>query len=109
MQGLIDQRCHYHPQREAAARCPECGRYFCRECITEYAHRVVCTSCLRHVTDSSPGAGRIGVGGLFKVIQAGLGIFVLWMSFYYFGQVLLTIPASFHEGTIWQVEDRGKR
>jgi len=46
MQDLTHQRCHHHQFREAAARCPECGRYFCRECITEHADRVLCASCL---------------------------------------------------------------
>ena len=109
MQRLIDRRCHYHSHREAVARCPECSRYFCRECITEHADRVVCTSCLRHATETSPGTRQSARGVFFKAVQAFLGIFILWMSFFYFGQLLLTIPDAFHEGTIWQSDDRGER
>ena len=36
MSNLIHQRCSNHPGREAAVRCPECGRFFCRECVTEH-------------------------------------------------------------------------
>ena len=32
MNDLLYQRCFNHVLREAVARCPECLRYFCREC-----------------------------------------------------------------------------
>jgi hypothetical protein len=31
-----------------------------------------------------------------------LSFMILWCSFYLLGQMLLMIPASFHEGTLWQ-------
>jgi hypothetical protein len=27
---------------------------------------------------------------------------VAWVFFFYFGQILLSMPTSFHEGTVWQ-------
>lgn len=39
-------RCRNHADREAVARCPECGNYFCRECIVEYEGRWICKDCL---------------------------------------------------------------
>jgi hypothetical protein len=46
MTAVAHQRCLHHHEREAVARCPECGHYFCRECITEHDERVICASCL---------------------------------------------------------------
>ena len=45
--NLTFQRCFNHAAREAVARCPACGHYFCRECITEHDDRVICAACLR--------------------------------------------------------------
>ena len=50
MAALLANRCLHHPVREAVARCPECGQFFCRECITEHEDRVVCSSCLKRLT-----------------------------------------------------------
>ncbi|MFN7139481.1 MAG: rhomboid family protein, partial [Limisphaerales bacterium] len=47
MQNLTQQHCLNHFTREAAARCPECKQFFCRECITEHDDRVICAGCLR--------------------------------------------------------------
>lgn len=101
MQNLVNQRCSNHELREAAARCPECGQHFCRECITEHDDRVLCSSCLRKL--SRPSFVRpFRLGGLIGIVQFVLGVIVLWLCFYYLGQVLLSLPTSFHEGTVWQ-------
>ncbi|MCI0613826.1 rhomboid family protein, partial [bacterium] len=39
---ISKQRCFFHSQREAVVRCPECGRYYCRECVTEHLDRLLC-------------------------------------------------------------------
>src|ERR1035441_7972275 len=39
--------CFNHPERLAAARCPECRNSFCRECVTEHDGRLSCATCLR--------------------------------------------------------------
>ena len=99
--NLVHQRCAHHAFREAVARCPECGGYFCRECITEHADRVLCAACLRQ--SSAPlavGKGRFTA--LIKIAQCLSGLLVAWVFFFYFGQLLLSMPASFHEGTVWQ-------
>lgn len=46
MTPAFQQRCVHHPAREAAVRCPLCRNYFCRECVTEHADRLVCAACL---------------------------------------------------------------
>src|SRR4051794_2910862 len=43
----IQNCCWNHEAREAVCRCPECGRSFCRECVTEHAARLLCAACLR--------------------------------------------------------------
>jgi hypothetical protein len=35
--------------------------------------------------------------------QCALGVFIAWFFFFLIGEALLKVPASFHEGTLWQV------
>ncbi len=101
MRNIARQRCYNHELREAAARCPECRRFFCRECVSEHDDRVICASCLAKFV-KAPSTRRSYAGGLFKILQVLLAIIILWSSFYLLGQMLLTIPNSFHEGTLWE-------
>ena len=101
MQDLAHQRCLNHASREAVARCPECGHYFCRECITEHEDRVVCASCLRKLVESSAGGGH-RVRLVLGAAQCFLGVLTAWLFFYLVGRVLVLIPTSFHEGTVWE-------
>jgi hypothetical protein len=100
MVNVVLQRCFNHAAREAAARCPQCGRFFCRECVTEHEGRVLCAACVR-LSVRVPLFQR---SGWRLTLRAGsmLGSFLLaWLFFYLFGMVLLQIPSSFHEGTVW--------
>ena len=101
MPHLVHQRCFNHSLREAAARCPECGQFYCRECITEHDDRVLCAACLRRLAHP-PLARRRGFLGAVRVLQLGAGVFLAWLFFYFLGQTLLSIPNSFHEGTVWK-------
>ena len=102
MRELHHQRCRNHQYREAVARCPECGRFFCRECITEHEDRVLCSECLGRLIDVSAPLGRSYLSGLLTIFNFVVGTGILWMIFYYLGQALLSLPSSFHEGTLWQ-------
>jgi len=102
MQNLVHQRCFNHAAREAVARCPECGRFFCRECITEHEDRVLCTACLKKLA-RMPLAKRPGFINVLRLAQFAAGVVVAWFFFFLIGNSLLKIPASFHEGTLWQV------
>ncbi|MCK5545241.1 MAG: hypothetical protein KAI35_08485, partial [Desulfobulbaceae bacterium] len=82
------------------ARCPECGRFFCRECITEHKDRVLCASCLEKQHASRP-IRTIRFGGIVRIGQFLSGSIFLWLFFYYLGRILLSLPSSFHEGTLW--------
>src|SRR6185436_12311089 len=101
MRSLSQQRCFHHSLREAAARCPECGHFYCRECITEHDDRVICAACLRRLARPAL-ARRLWFAGLLQAGQVGLGVVTIFLFFYFFGQSLLSLPASFHEGTLWQ-------
>ncbi len=87
--------------REAVARCPECKNFFCRECITEHDDRVVCTACLIKLTHK-PQTRRFGLVKILWLSQAALGFLIVWYFFFLYGNYLLKLPSSFHEGTIWQ-------
>jgi hypothetical protein len=101
MQNISDKRCFNHNAREAVALCPECRRFFCRECITEHADRVICAACLRDIALGS----RQRVSGrrvFFRSCQCALGFITLWLVFYAVGRGLLRLPTSFHEGALWR-------
>jgi hypothetical protein len=102
MNILAHQRCFNHAVREAVARCPECGQYYCRECITEHDDRVVCSACLKNLT-RLPLTKRPAFVQVLRLAQCALGILIVWFFFFLIGAGLLKIPASFHEGTLWQV------
>ena len=100
MKNLEHQRCFNHASREAAARCPDCGRFFCRECVTEHEDKVLCMLCLEKKAESA------GIKKTrFPMIRQALiflsGFFLLWMVFYYMGKALLMIPTAFHKGGLW--------
>ena len=104
MAALSQQRCFHHATREAVARCLECRRYFCRECVTEHEDRLICASCLKKLTAGSQQRKQ----RLRLAVQAGqvlAGILVAWLFFYSLGRILLLIPTSFHDGTIWKSAD----
>jgi len=101
MENLAQQRCFHHVRREAVARCPECLRFFCRECITEHNDRVICAACLRKISGDK-GVVRhpwrvLGISAAFCA-----GIFFAWIAFYAMGKALIAIPTSFHDGTLWR-------
>lgn len=104
MAKVLRQTCFNHPGRDAAARCPECRRFYCRECIAEHMDRVLCANCLKKETDSEPAVSRkrtAAASFLLAGFQCVTGLFFLWMLFQFFGQLLLRIPSDFHDGTIW--------
>ena len=101
MHNLAHQRCFNHAQREAVARCPACGQYFCRECITEHDDRVICAVCLRKLA-RLPLLQRRGLAGVGRCCQCLLGLLVVWFFFYLVGESSLALPTAFHEGTLWQ-------
>src|SRR5438477_157804 len=94
MSALVHQRCHLHPERQAAVRCPECGRFYCRECVTEHLGRMMCAHCVAQ-SGTDTVAGRFSITGWTAMSAAGL--LVGWLVFYYVGMALARIPSAFHE------------
>ena len=50
----LQKRCWNHEHREAVCRCPECGRAFCRECVSEHEARLLCAACLARAAQTAP-------------------------------------------------------
>ncbi len=102
--ALAQKRCSRHPMREAAARCPECHGFFCRECITEHDSRVICANCLARL-----GAARTNAPKrkrwkyLWHATQCIVGVMFAWLYFYSWSRILVAIPENFHEGSAWSV------
>ena len=103
MPSLAHERCFHHALREAVARCPECERFFCRECITEHDDRVICASCLKRLV-ARAGSSGARWSWLVQLGQCLAGLMLCWIVFYYAGRALLAMPSSFHEGTLWKSE-----
>lgn len=97
---LVHQRCFNHTYREAVARCPECGHFYCRECITEHDDRVVCATCLRRAAEGIA-ARSARPRWILASLACAMSFVLLWIFFYFCGELLLQIPAKFHEGTVW--------
>lgn len=90
---IAQTKCFNHPSREAVARCTECGRFFCRECVSEHDDRLICSFCLKRITTSESSPSRFRV--LLRFVPIFIGIAILWTCFYLLGKGLLLIPPSF--------------
>lgn len=102
-QRLTIQRCWNHTGREAVAKCPECSRFYCRECIVEHDSIVICSACLARTTVAvEKPRRRVNLAPVLNVAAALLGLVVVWIVFFSAGRLLLQIPDKFHSGTMWQ-------
>ena len=100
MLAVAQQRCLNHVTREAVARCPECRQFYCRECITEHDDRVICAACLRKLRAVAAPVRR-SFAWAWPLVQSAIGFALVWLFFYFVGVMLLSVPSSFHEGTVW--------
>jgi hypothetical protein len=101
MVDLARERCFNHEWREAAAKCLQCGRYYCRECIVEHEDRMVCAPCLVRLT-AARAKRKARLSSLGRAGLCFIGILTAWLFFYLIGRGLLALPSSFHEGSIWR-------
>ncbi|HZN04977.1 MAG TPA: rhomboid family protein [Candidatus Polarisedimenticolia bacterium] len=91
------RRCLHHATREAVARCPRCGRSFCRECISEHDGLWLCAACLAAEGEGSAARrGRLVL--VWSGLRVGAGLFVAWFYFYLVGQALLAFHDPIHPG-----------
>ncbi|MDX2226707.1 MAG: rhomboid family protein [Verrucomicrobiae bacterium] len=102
MSLLVQQRCLNHAQREAAARCPRCRRFYCRECVTDHDDQVICAACLKNLTlrKGGKGAGLLRACGRWSAALAGCCL-LFWL-FYATSRLILSVPDTFHEGVFWK-------
>ena len=98
--ALHARRCVRHTTREAAARCPACGEFFCRECVVEHAGKLLCAPCLAKSAVASE-IRRKKLVRLRRAAQTVAGLLALWFAFYGLGALLLKVPPTVHDGTIW--------
>lgn len=103
MPALASQRCLNHSSREAVARCPGCGLFFCRECITEHDDRVICAACLRKLAFDQARPPRKWLN-FWPAAQGAAGLCIAWFVFYVIGRLLLAIPDEFHDEAIWKTK-----
>lgn len=97
-------QCLRHAERPAVARCRVCGEAYCRECVVEHDHRLVCADCLRQEAERGKGGdGRVGWMrmGWGAALQWMVAVGVLWGMFYVLAGLLRRIPADVHDGVIW--------
>lgn len=90
-------RCFNHSDREAAVRCPECRRFFCRECVAEHEQRFLCSSCLALQSGNSLPHRRSIFSSAGRLVRFVAALLILWFGFYLLGKSLLFIPDEFHD------------
>lgn len=101
-QAIAQARCFTHAHREAAAKCPQCGKFYCRECVTEHEGRVMCRTCLDALLEQSEVAGPGWLRAVGSWALSGVGFLFAIYCFYQIGRVLLRIPSKFHTGVFFE-------
>lgn len=102
MSDLYQRQCLNHADREAVARCPECGHFYCRECIAEHEDRVICAACLRKLVRKQAARRSSVPVWLSRGAAFSFSLALAWLAFYLIGRILLSIPVSVHNGTLWR-------
>jgi hypothetical protein len=97
MAGIeLQQRCWNHEAREAACRCPACGRNYCRECVSEHEGRLLCAACLSGVT-----AGREPSGGRWRKLapaaMIAAAILLAWLTYWVAGESVMSVIRRMEE------------
>jgi len=103
MSSIALQRCWNHGTREAVARCPECGRSYCRECVVEHEDRIICSSCLAKITAAAAKPARTwSFRPVLRFAAAFSGLIITWFIYFSLGRSLLSIPDEWHAETVWR-------
>jgi hypothetical protein len=95
---LSARRCLVHPDREAAARCPVCHQYYCRECVVEHDARFLCAACLQKSIAADARHHKLRFDWL-SPLRLLLGLVGAYLSFYVIEKILLLIPLNIYNGT----------
>ena len=86
----LQQRCWNHEGREAVCRCPECGRSFCRECVSEHQARLLCAACLARSVETAP-RRRNPLRGLVPAAMLLAGMLIAWIVLFGAGESLIIL------------------
>jgi len=91
MAGIeLQQRCWNHEAREAACRCPACGRSYCRECVSEHEGRLLCAACLSGISAGrEPGDGRWR--RLAPAAMIAAAILLAWLTYWVAGESVMAL------------------
>lgn len=100
MTASLEQRCWNHEGREAVCRCPECGRSFCRECVSEHQSRLLCAACLARVAQATV-QKRNPMRRLAPAAMVLAGVLLAWVVLFGAGESLI-ILAQRAEQNAWQ-------
>ncbi|HWC98270.1 MAG TPA: hypothetical protein VG456_16035 [Candidatus Sulfopaludibacter sp.] len=71
-------------------RCPECGRSFCRECVTEHQSRLLCAGCLTRIAGQAPPQSGMRRHAMPAVLLAA-GLVLSWLLFFGAGEAILAM------------------
>jgi len=86
----LQQRCWNHEAREAACRCPGCGRSYCRECVSEHEGRLLCAACLIAITAGrAPSRGR--GWNLAPAAMIAAAILLAWLTYWVAGASVISV------------------
>jgi hypothetical protein len=88
--ALTLERCWNHTSREAVCRCPSCGRFFCRECVTEHDARLLCAACVAGLVAKPRGEGVLRRKVLGPAVAVA-GLLAAWTAFYAIARVSVEI------------------
>ena len=96
--NLAAIRCLVHRERWAAARCPSCHQFYCRECVVEHDTRFLCAACLQKSIQAAGNRRSIGFDWL-SPLRLLLGLAGAYLSLYVIERILLLIPVNLYNGT----------
>jgi len=88
MPGLASERCLHHETREAVCRCPNCLRFFCRECVVPFDGRLLCATCITKANET-PSAPEKRTSYAPQIMLGVGAMFFIWLAFYFLGWIVL--------------------
>jgi hypothetical protein len=95
--NLKHRRCFNHAGREASARCPVCGKDFCRECITEHKGKMLCVNCLKENTRKKIDRRKILVPVFYTILLA-VTLIAIFLCFVSMGRGIAFREVDKHQG-----------
>lgn len=105
MKNLNATKCFFHGTREAEARCPTCGHFYCRECVTFFDGKLVCSSCIAKSNPETKPVQKSSFRKIVSFLPLSFYFFLLWVVFYLVGYRLMQVWADTHNQNVWEEAD----